>query len=358
MSRTCGPRDMISSLSLKVGDNSTKLAHFYVIPTNYNAMQVAKIFFREVFRLHGLPPSIISDRNSQFIDTFWWELFRLVEPKLTPNTSYHPQTNGQTKIVNKWVEGYLRNYVSGQHRAWVRWLRLGEHCYNTTFHMSIGMTPFRALYGYDAPTFIDLVFEDSRAPKAKDWIVEIQEILKVLKENLHTAQNRQKVKADRHRIERSFEVGDLVCLRLQPYRQSSLKKSGAEKLKPGFYGPYRVIRRVGEVSYELELPEGRRIHNMFHVSCLKKVMGQFISTSEELPPLDEEGQLELVPEEVLEFRERRLMSRIIREDLVKWRGLPVKDATWESEHILQHLGLMLLEDKQSREGWTVMSLSE
>jgi hypothetical protein len=171
--------------------------------------------------------------------------------------------------------------------------------------MSIGMTPFLALYRYDAPTLVDLVFEEIRAPKAKDWIIESQEILKLLKENLQTTQNRQKMSADRHRIERSFEVGDLVFSRLQPYRQSSLKKSGVEKLKPRFYGPYRIMHRVGEVAYELELPEGSKIHNVFHVSCLKKEVEQFISTSEELPPLDEEGELELVPEEVLEFRERK-----------------------------------------------------
>jgi hypothetical protein len=80
----------------------------------------------------------------------------------------------------------------------------------------------------------------------------------------------------------------LVFLRLQPYRQSSLKKSGVKKLKPIFYGPYRIMRRVGEVSYELEIPEGSKIHNVFHVSCLKKAVGQVISTSEELPLLDEE----------------------------------------------------------------------
>jgi hypothetical protein len=179
-----------------------------------------------------------------------------------------------------------------------------------------------------------------------------------VKENLQAAQNQQKIYADRQRVERSFEVGDLVFLRLQPYRQSSLKRSGAEKLKPKFYGPYRVIRRVGEVAYELELPEGSKIHNVFHVSCLKKAVGQQVNISEELPPLDEEGQLELVPEEVLEQRERRLRSRVIRECLVRWRGLPVEDATWEGEHILQHPGLMLLEDKQSREGRTVMSRSQ
>jgi hypothetical protein len=90
-------------------------------------------------------------------------------------------------------------------------------------------------------------------------------------------------------IEKNFEVGDLVFLRLQPYQQLSLNKSGAEKLKPRFYSPYRIMLRVGEVAYELELPKGRNIHNMLHVSFLKKVVGQFISTSEELPPLDEEG---------------------------------------------------------------------
>jgi hypothetical protein len=97
------------------------------------------------------------------------------------------------------------------------------------------------------------------------------------------AQNQHKVYVDMHQVERSFEVEDLVFLRLQPYRQSSLKKSGAEKLKPHFYRPYRVIRRVGEVAYELELPEGSKIHNTFHVSCLKKALGQQVIASTDLP---------------------------------------------------------------------------
>jgi hypothetical protein len=111
-------------------------------------------------------------------------------------------------------------------------------------------------------------------------------------------------------------------------------------------------------AYELELPDGSKIHNVFHVSCHKKAVGQFINTSEELPPLDEERQLELVLKEVLEFRERRLRSRVIRGCLIRWRGIPVEDATWESEPVLQPPGLVLLEDKQSREGRTVMSLTE
>ena len=119
-----------------------------------------------------------------------------------------------------------------------------------------------------------------------------------------------------------------------------------------------MTRRVGEVAYEFELPEGSRIHNVFHVSCLKKALGQQMTTSVELPPLDEEGQLVLVPEEVLEVQEKKLQNRVIKEYLVIWRELLAKYVTWESEQILQHLNLQLLGDRQSREGNIVMSPSE
>jgi hypothetical protein len=108
-----------------VVDILTKFSHFYAISIKYNVVQVAELFFREVFRLHGLSKNIVSDRDSQFIGKFWRELFRLVGIEFTPSTSYHPQTDGQTKILNKWVEGYLRNYVGGQKRMWVKWLHLG-----------------------------------------------------------------------------------------------------------------------------------------------------------------------------------------------------------------------------------------
>ena len=192
--------------------------------------------------------------------------------------------------------------------------------------MSIRMNPFKALYGYEAFDYVDLEFGDSRAPKAKDWIQDSQDILKVLKENLRTAQNQQKMYADKHRIEQSFEVRDLVYLRLQPYRQSSLKKKGAEKLKPRFYGPYIIIKKVGEVAYEIELPQESKIHNVFHVSNLKKTLGQHIAPSTELPPLDDEGLWILIPERIIQTRERKLKNRVIRQYLVQWKELLPEDA--------------------------------
>jgi hypothetical protein len=118
------------------------------------------------------------------MSNFWQELFGLVGTELTPSTIYHPHTDGQTKIVNKWVEGYLRNYVAGQHKTWVKWLHLGEYCYNITHHGSIGMTPFRTLYRYDSLTFMEVVLGDNKDPMAKDWIQESQEILRELKDHL------------------------------------------------------------------------------------------------------------------------------------------------------------------------------
>jgi len=101
--------------------------------------------------------------------------------------------------------------------------------------------------------------------------------------------------------------------------------------------------------------EGSKIHNVFHMSCLKQVIGQQVVASHELPPLDDEGQLATSPKEILQVRERKLRNRVVREFLVKWKDLPVEDATWENEQVLQFPGLNLLEDKKIWVGRTVMS---
>ena len=165
-------------------DRLTKYAHFFPITTTYSTNQVVEVFFKEVFKLYGLPRNIVSDRDSHFMSHFWQEVFQLCGTELTPSTSYHPQTNGQTEIVNKSVEGYLRNYVADQQRAWVRWIYLYEYCYNTTYHMTIQMAPFVALYGYEAPNFLDLLLGDSRVPRAGDLLQESKDKVATLKDNI------------------------------------------------------------------------------------------------------------------------------------------------------------------------------
>jgi hypothetical protein len=129
--------------------------------------------------------------------------------------------------------------------------------------------------------------------------------------------------ANRHKIERHFEEGDLVYLQLQRYRQPTLKQKVAEKLQPRFYGPYQVTRQIGEVAYELDLPPRSRIHNVFHVSCLK-ALGQQVTVAVDLLPLDDEGHLVLELEAILESRVRRVRNRTIREFLVRWKNLSLR----------------------------------
>jgi hypothetical protein len=122
-----------------------------------------------------------------------------------------------------------------------------------------------------------------------------------------------------------------------------------------FFGRYRINKKVGAVAYELELPQGRRVHNVFHVFCLKKAIGQHITPIEVFPPLDEEGQLVFISEEILEVQEKKLRKRSIKEYLIRWKDLPIEDATWENEQVVREIGLELLEDKQFLAGETVMS---
>ena len=109
------------------------------------------------------------------------------------------------------------------------------------------------------------------------------------------------------------------------------------------------------MAYDLNLPQSSKIHNVFHVSCLKRAIGQHITPLEVLPPLYEEGQLILIPEEILEVQEKNLRRRSIKEYLVKWKDLPIEDATWESEQVIQEIGAELLVGKQFLAGETIMS---
>jgi hypothetical protein len=149
------------------------------------------------------------------------------------------------------------------------------------------------------------------------------------------AQNRMKQQADQGRSECQFAEGDQVFLRLQPYKKNSLKADHCQKLAPKFYGPYTVLKRVGQVAYQLALPSHSKLHPVFHVSCLKKVIGTKCQTQTNLPELDEEGSIWLQPQAVLDQREHRLRQRTIKEVLVQWKDTTPADATWEPTTILQ-----------------------
>jgi hypothetical protein len=169
-------------------------------------------------------------------------------------SSYHPQSDGKIEIVNKCLEGYLCCFVSDKKTQCIKWLRLAESWYNTSFHNATKMTPFMALYGYHPPSITYSLKDKSKVQEVEDHIEHQQEVIQLLKDNLTMAQNRMKQQANQHRSERSFEVGDWLFLRLQPYKQMSLKQATKDnKLSPKYYGPYKVLQNIGTMEYKLEL---------------------------------------------------------------------------------------------------------
>jgi hypothetical protein len=148
-------------------------------------------------------------------------------------------------------------------------------------------------------------------------------------------QNRMKQQADQGRSECQFAEGDQVFLCLQPYKQTSLKVEHCQKLVPKFYGPYIVPKHVGQVAYHLALPSQSKLHLIFHVSCLKKVIRTWCQIQTNLPELAEEGSIWLQPEAILDQRERHLRQRTIKEVLAQWKDMNPTNATWEPTTILQ-----------------------
>ncbi|GJV00617.1 ty3-gypsy retrotransposon protein [Tanacetum coccineum] len=274
------------------------------------------------------------NRDRVFLSHFWRELFKLQGTNLK-RSSYHPQTDGQSEVVNRSVETYLRCFASDTPKQWARWLSWAEYWYNTSYHTSMNMTPFKVLYGRDPPHLIYYGSVPSPVFEVDRYLEERDCILKELKEHLLRAQERMKKQADKHRTDVEFEVGDWVYIKLQPYRQHSLAMRRNEKLSPKYFGPYQVLERVGKVAYKLELPTTARIHSVFHISQLKKMKNPTI-TRQELPAgLTEDMELILVPDRVEGVREGKSSSKEEREVLIKWKDLPTHEATWELYSTIQ-----------------------
>lgn len=264
------PKSEGKNVIMVVVDRFSKYAHFIPLSHPYTASSVARLFLDHIVKLHGQPVSIVTDRDPIFTSSFWSELFKLMGTKLHLTSSYHPQSDGQTERLNQCLENYLRSCTSQHPHKWTKWLALAEFRYNTSHHSSLKTTPFAVLYGYDLPQYsLDPYFHSSNQ-EASALLHQRNEMLELIKENLIQAQAQMKFYADQKRLERSFEVGDEVYLKLQPFRQNSVVLRHNLKLANKYYGPYTIIEKLGTVAYKLQLPSDAKIHNVFHVSLQKR----------------------------------------------------------------------------------------
>ncbi|GJT95292.1 putative reverse transcriptase domain-containing protein [Tanacetum coccineum] len=255
--------------------------------------KLAQLYLKEIVCRHGVPMSVISDRDSLFTLRFWVSLQKALGTQLDLSTAYHPETDGQSERTIQTLEDMLRACVIDFGSSWDRHLPLVEFFYNNSYHASIKAAPFEALYG---------------------------------------RKSRQKSYADLKRRLTEFEVGDKVMLKVSPWK-GVIRFGKRGKLSPRFVGPFKVIERIGPVAYKLELPDKLRgIHNTFHVSNLKRC---FVN-DDVVIPLDEvqlDNKLHFVeePVEIMDREVKRLKQSRIPIVKVRWNSRRGPEFTWERE---------------------------
>ena len=281
-----------------------------------------------IYKLHGLPQMIVSDRDRIFTSRLWQELFRLSDTTLHMSLAYHPQTDGQSERLYQCLEAYLRCFVHSCPKKWYEWLPLAEYWYNTTYHSALGRTPFEALYGHPPRSFgIDV--DSCASTDLETWLKERAAMTNLLQQHLHRAQQRMKYQADRNRSDRTFEVGDQVFLKLQPYIQQSVAARGNQKLAFRYFGPYKVLKRVGAVAYKLDLPDSSQVHPVVHVSQLKRQVPETTQVHASLHLCEPNSSAAMHPEQLLATAMINHGAATARRVKVKWSGDNTTLTSWE-----------------------------
>jgi hypothetical protein len=343
------PRVGGKTVVLTVVDRFSKYAHFIPLGHPYTAMSVAQAYFDNIVRLHGFPSSIVSDRDPLFTSTFWEELFKLAGVTLRLSTAFHPQTDGQSEVTNKILGVYL--FAGDRPKGWLRWLPWAEYCYNTSFQSSLRTTPFRVVYGRDPPALIPYQPGSARVQALDRQLLDRDTFLAEIRDRLLHAQELMKKQYDEKHIPAEFAVGDWVWLRLHQRMVAAITDKSAGKLSPRFYGPFRVIEKIGSLAYHLELPPRAQIHNVFHVVFLKPFVGDRPVDVIQLPPI-KHGKVLPVPAKIVKAR----LNRGNWEVFVRWEGQAPGAATWEllEDFKQDYPGFQLEDELFVMEGRSVM----
>ncbi|KAA0036633.1 pol protein [Cucumis melo var. makuwa] len=292
-----------------VVDRLTKSAHFVPGKSTYTASKWAQLYMSEIVRLHGVPVSIVSDRDARFTSKFWKGLQTAMETRLDFSTAFHPQTDGQTERLNQVLEDMLRAYQA-----------------------TIGMAPFEALYGKCCRSPVCWGEVGEQRLMGPELVQSTNEVILKIRSRMHTAQSRQKSYADVRRKDLEFEVGDKVFLKVAPMR-GVLRFERRGKLSPRFVGPFEILERIGPVAYRLVLPPSlSTVHDVFHVSMLRKYVPDPSHVVDYEPlEIDENLSYTEQPVEVLAREVKTLRNKEIPLVKVLWRNHRVEEATWERE---------------------------
>jgi hypothetical protein len=247
-------------------DRFTKMAHFIPLPKDgKKATDLAITFAREVWKHHGLPSDIVSDRDSRFTSEVWKEFLRLSGIRPRMSTAFHPQTDGQTERLNQTIEAYLRSFVGHEQNDWVSLLPMAEFAYNNSVTSGNGISPFYANYGFH-PTATNPAAMGPLNPASKVYAHWMHVVHDQAKKGLELAQDRMRRYADPTRKKApAYQSGDLVMLNgrnIQTRRPS-------RKLDHKNHGPFQIEKIISPLAVKLTLPRKWKIHDVFHVSLIE-----------------------------------------------------------------------------------------
>ncbi|KAI3746254.1 hypothetical protein L6452_08679 [Arctium lappa] len=313
-------------------DRLTKSAHFLTMRETLPMEKLAKLYIDEVVSRHGVPQSIVSDRDSRFTSNFWASLQKELGTRLNLSTAYHPQTDGQSERTIQTLEDMLRSCVIDFGGSWDSHLPLVEFAYNNSYHSSIGMAPFEALYGRKCRTPVCWLETGEKQFAGPEIVQETTDKVKEIRERLKAAHDRHKSYADKKRRPIKFQVGDRVMLKVSPWK-GIIHFGKRGKLSPRFLGPFVILEKVGLQAYRLDLPpEMDGIHPTFHVCYLRKCLAE----EESVIPLteirvDNGNRCVEEPEAILESKVKKLRHKDVVMVKVQWKHHRGANITWESE---------------------------
>jgi len=290
---------------LVVCDRFSKMSHFVATTEKMTAEGLVRLFRDNVWKLHGLPESVISDRGPQFAAGMTKELNKMLGIETKLSMAYHPETDGQMERTNQELEQYLRMYVNHRQNNWAEWLAMAEFAFNNKVHTATKMSLFQVNYGREPRMGFD-IRKKGKNEKAEEFVKEMKERHEEARAALVKLQEKMKRQADRNRKEaEEYRVGDKVLISTKDFSKELMKRA-TKKLTEKFIEPYVVRKIVSENTVELELPASLRVHPVVNMRRLVKYREQVEGQKKIPPPLVKvAGEKEYEVEEILDRQERR-----------------------------------------------------
>ncbi|GBG60229.1 hypothetical protein CBR_g3472 [Chara braunii] len=339
---------------LVVVDRFTKRARFVPCRHAISAREVADIVFDRVVRDHGLPLSIISDRDPRFTNRFWRRLHEVYGTQLRFSSSYHPQTDGQTEITNRTLGDILRKIVRDDQK-WDLQLAHAEIAYNHAVSPDTGMSPYYCDLDYHHRVPADFLrpsqmHPDTSYPVLDDWVAHMTSIMKTAHEHIAASQTRMAAPTNRSRMDHPFKVGDYVFI---DARHLQLEADTLRKFRRRFFDPCCILQAArsntasNPVNFRVKLSDylrQARVHDVYHVSLLRP----YLRPSERFAGRPYERPSPIMVDGHEKFLVSDIIGRRVTDDnpphveyLVRWKGYPDEEATWEPLEHLQHARMLV-----------------